>query len=143
MRRPFPQRLEHHRLADPVSPSGQYNGAYGFSICSVQVLVIASDGGGWDHVSVSTPERVPTWEEMCKIKSLFFDDEEVVMQLHPAKSQYVNYHERCLHLWRPQTQSEIDQIAAEWGREWAEAGYAGLQSPGAIPTPPTLFVGPK
>ena len=38
---------------------------------------------------------------MCKIKELFFEDEEVVMQLHPKKSEYVNNHEHCLHLWRP------------------------------------------
>lgn len=64
--------------------------------------VQCSDGGGWDHVSVSTPSRCPTWEEMCFIKDLFFGPEEIVMQLHPAKSEYKNYHPYCLHLWRPQ-----------------------------------------
>lgn len=40
---------------------------------------------------------------MCFIKDLFWGEEEVVMQLHPAKSQYVNQHDYCLHLWRPKT----------------------------------------
>ena len=45
--------------------------------------------------------RCPTWEEMCAIKDMFFNDDEVVMQLHPAKSEYVNIHNYCLHLWKP------------------------------------------
>lgn len=65
--------------------------------------VIASDQEGWDHVSVSLPDRCPTWEEMCRIKALFWDDEDTVMQLHPPKSEWVNNHSYCLHLWRPQT----------------------------------------
>lgn len=38
---------------------------------------------------------------MCYIKSLFWDDEEVVIQYHPKKSEYVNLHPYCLHLWKP------------------------------------------
>jgi hypothetical protein len=60
----------------------------------------------WDHVSVSTHTRVPTWEEMCFVKELFFEDDEAVMQLHPPKKDYVNHHPHCLHLWRP-THTEI------------------------------------
>lgn len=63
--------------------------------------VIASDGDGWEHVSVSLPDRCPTWELMCKVKGLFWDDEDCVMQLHPPRSQWVNNHSFCLHLWRP------------------------------------------
>jgi hypothetical protein len=37
---------------------------------------------------------------MCFVKSLFWDDEESVMQLHPPKSQWVNNHPYCLHLWK-------------------------------------------
>ena len=67
-----------------------------------KLTVICSDGGGWDHVSVSLPSRCPTWDEMNFIKNLFFDSEEAVMQLHPPKSMYKNLHKYCLHLWRPQ-----------------------------------------
>lgn len=58
---------------------------------------------GWDHVSIvpANRDRAPTWEEMCFVKSLFWDDEEAVMQLHPPRSQWVNNHPNCLHLWRP------------------------------------------
>lgn len=65
--------------------------------------VIASDGGGWDHVSVSLPYRCPYWAEMAAIKDLFFHEAEAVFQYHPPRAVYVNYHPYCLHLWRPQT----------------------------------------
>lgn len=65
----------------------------------LQVIAAPSDSE-WQHVSVSLPSRCPTWEEMCFIKGLFWDEHEVVVQFHPAKDQYVNNHPFCLHLWR-------------------------------------------
>lgn len=68
--------------------------------------IIASDGaiepGGeaWEHVSVSLPHRAPTWAEMCRVKALFWDEEDCVVQYHPPRSEYVNNHPHCLHLWR-------------------------------------------
>jgi hypothetical protein len=67
----------------------------------IKLRVIASDGAGWEHVSVSTHIRAPNWAEMCFIKSQFWDDEDCVMQLHPPRSEWVNNHSNCLHLWRP------------------------------------------
>ena len=62
---------------------------------------IASWGLGWEHVSVCPENRCPDWEEMCKIKDMFWNDDETVVQYHPAKSSYVNLMQNCLHLWRP------------------------------------------
>lgn len=68
--------------------------------------VIWSFGGGWDHVSVAPYKHshTPTWDEMCRIKDIFFNENETVVQYHPAKSDYVNNMPNCLHLWRPQDQ---------------------------------------
>ena len=65
--------------------------------------VIWSFGAGWEHVSVNPHGRgkCPSWEDMCKIKDMFFHDEECVVQYHPPKSEYVNNLNNCLHLWRP------------------------------------------
>ena len=68
----------------------------------VRLCVVVSDGGGWDHVSVSCESRCPTWEEMCAVKNLFFRDDEAVIQFHPKKADYINMHPYCLHLWRAQ-----------------------------------------
>ena len=69
--------------------------------------VFASDGIGWEHVSVSVrigkgdEVQTPFWDEMQYLKGIFWDAEDVVMQLHPAESDYVNVAENVLHLWRP------------------------------------------
>jgi len=87
------------------------------------MLLAVSSGGnplendGWEHVSVSADKRCPTWEEMCFVKDLFWDEHELAVQYHPPKSDYVNFHPFCLHLWRPNS--------------------------GAIMLPPTYMVGPK
>ena len=79
------------------------NGA--FIITSVKfnhpLRAIASDQMGWEHVSVSLPNRCPRWEEMQFVKDLFWDDEDCVIQYHPPKSEYRNVHKNTLHMWRP------------------------------------------
>jgi hypothetical protein len=67
-----------------------------------QAKIIASWGGGWDHVSVSFRNRTPTWEEMAEIKRMFFRADETVVQFHPEEDEYINQHPYCLHLWKKQ-----------------------------------------
>jgi len=55
----------------------------------------------WEHVSVSLKHRTPTWEELCFVTGLFWEDHEIVMQFRPSEADYVNHHPHCLHLWRP------------------------------------------
>ena len=82
------------------------NGSFVVPYLTEILRVIVSDGEGWEHVSVSLRHRCPTWGEMCYIKDLFWEAEECVIQYHPPKSEYVNCHPFCLHLWRP-TAGEI------------------------------------
>jgi hypothetical protein len=63
--------------------------------------VIASNGEGWEHISVSLPNRCPIWMEMEYLKRLFFEPHETVIQIHPPTAEYVNYQPHTLHLWRP------------------------------------------
>ncbi len=76
---------------------------------------IFSIGCGFEHLSVSTTVGIPTWEQMCKMKDIFWNKDEVCMQLHPKEEDYVDQMRYCLHIWRP-----IDQ---------------------EIPTPPSIMVG--
>jgi hypothetical protein len=74
--------------------------------CGETLMVIASPGDAdenipWEHVSVSCKNRCPRWMEMDFIKRIFWNDEDAVMQLHPPRSEWVNNHPHCLHLWRP------------------------------------------
>jgi hypothetical protein len=99
--------IEQYRLRDRERLIYGANGDSGNGIFKVFVsgksfICIASNGGGWDHISITRNNgKLPTWEEMCAIKDIFFDEEEVVVQYHPKKSEYVNIHEGCLHLWKP------------------------------------------
>lgn len=78
---------------------------------------IMSWGCGFEHCSVSMPTRCPSWDQMCAIKEAFWQDDEVCMQLHPAKKDYINNHPYCLHIWKPINQE--------------------------IPMPPSIMVGIK
>jgi hypothetical protein len=100
-------------------PSYGCNGMFVFVVNNQRVRCIASDGGGWKHVSVSIVDdkRCPKWEMMCAVKDLFWEEEDCVVQFHPPKSEYVNLHSGCLHLWQSLTEKQ--------------------------PTPPSVFVGPK
>lgn len=66
------------------------------------LAVIASNGDGWDHVSVSLKNRCPNWPEMDFVKRLFFEPHECVVQFHVPESDHISLHPYCLHLWRPQ-----------------------------------------
>jgi hypothetical protein len=84
-----------------------HNGAFRLVAPSTRATlhVIATDGSGWDHVSVSVAgeRRCPLWLEMAWVKDQFFTPDEAAMQLHPPHANYVNNHAFCLHLWRPQS----------------------------------------
>lgn len=115
--------LNRHRIRSGTFHSDDvdgFNGAFQFRLNGENrtVCIVASDGEGWQHVSVSFGRvpGTPSWDVMCQVKDLFFEPEDWVVQFHPAKSAYVNNHKGCLHLWRC-----ID------GRE--------------MPTPPTVLVG--
>lgn len=76
-------------------------------IYGYEFRVKASDGMGWEHVSITLGakhrkvERCPTWQEMCYIKETFWDEFDTVLQYHPPKSDHISMHDYCLHLWRP------------------------------------------
>lgn len=91
-----------------------------------KLKVVASDGsnwkecglGGeaWEHVSVSSENRIPHWVEMDFVKRIFWHDDETVIQMHVPRSEHINHHSYCLHLWKP---------------------------PYELPLPPSETVGPK
>lgn len=110
---------EHRRIKGTSTAADGNNGHFIIKHGDVRLFVIASDGEGWEHVSVTVQDakRCPTWEEMCRVKEAFWDAEDCVVQFHPPKSEHINNHPYCLHLWRP-------------------IGHD-------IPTPPTIMVGIK
>lgn len=111
------ERAEKYRVMRPIAhlPPTKTGNRYGMFIMGVpgqtQVRMMVCDGEetSWEHVSVSklvvgkkgrVQQVTPSWEEMCVVKDLFWDAEDCVVQFHPPKSQYVNTHANCLHLWK-------------------------------------------
>ena len=90
-------------------PCGAFEIPYPQTGVRLRVLAVSGEASrinlgdmhAWDHVSVSLPRRTPNWAEMSFIKSLFWDDDEYVMQLHVPASEHVNFHAHTLHLWKP------------------------------------------
>lgn len=105
--------IDFYRRSHPVWGDSEKGANYGFFVIQwrgYELRVVASDGdeafGNWEHVSVSLADRCPTWEQMAFIKSLFWTEDETVIQFHPKKSAYVNNHPYCLHMWK---KAGIDQ----------------------------------
>lgn len=71
--------------------------------CGTCSVIWGDNEDGYEHVSVSPRKKfnMPTWNDMCMLKDMFFEDDEEVYQIHPKKSEYVNVVENCLHLWKP------------------------------------------
>lgn len=105
--------LEQGRIKDGplASKEGDHFGAFCVSHKDGRVVYMIADDGkesGWEHVSVTCMRKhrgkivpqMPDWNLMCMVKDLFWDEEETIIQFHPPKSEYVNNHEMCLHLWK-------------------------------------------
>src|SRR5262245_56707138 len=138
MRKTVPEKLEAGRDRSLSSPDYGLTGAFVLNgPCGSVLRIIANDAEepsaqGWEHVSVSCPHRCPNWEELCFIKDLFWEDEELDIQYHVPKSQHIDNHPHVLHLWRdiqnphprmpPSTTVGIKGLsydeARERGREW-------------------------
>jgi hypothetical protein len=105
---PNKYRVKDHPILgsdDSIGNNGAFVMPFGYFNRGEQAIIIASDGSGWEHVSIhiaaKNTQRTPTWDEMCRIKDIFWNEEDCVVQYHPPKSEYVNQHKHTLHLWRP------------------------------------------
>jgi len=78
------------------------NGCFIVPYHGAELCVIASNGGGWDHLSISLATRCPTWEEMEHIRKMFARAGEVWLQYGLPPAKHINAHPYCLHWWRPQ-----------------------------------------
>jgi hypothetical protein len=66
-------------------------------------LVRISDEMGWRHLSVSNSQnrKLPDWMVLRRLKEAFYADEEWACQYFPAREEYINDCQWCLHLWSP------------------------------------------
>jgi hypothetical protein len=130
----LPEVVQQGRDTAGIFRSTPQNGANGrfVLVCPAtgrMLLVLASSGADWtrcglpgepwEHVSVSILGRThqtPAWPEMDFVRGLFWNDDETVIQFHPPRAEHINFHQGCLHLWKP---------------------------PYEVPLPPPQTIGPK
>lgn len=78
--------------------------AWDHSLIDMRVLRSLStvrNGENWIHVSVSRQDRLPTWQELAKVRDEFIGDDVEAYHVAPTRKDYVNVHAYCLHLWVP------------------------------------------
>lgn len=60
-----------------------------------RMFFIASWVMDWEHISVSQGNKIPSWDEMCLARDIFWNDNECVIQyMHENNNN-------TMHLWRP------------------------------------------
>jgi hypothetical protein len=100
--------LDDYRLRDAsvLKHFGSYGGAdcgafmVPYPRTGVSLRILAASGEGWDHVSVSLPDRVPNWYEMQFVHRTFFKSDEIAWEYHMPQRKHINIHPFVLHLWR-------------------------------------------
>ena len=97
--RSVPNPLVYQRIGDMTMSPGEalYNPETEVKI--YQSLDTLSDGVLYLHLSISHPTRYPTWEELLEAKDMFSGAEDEMVQVLPRKSEYVNVHPNCFHLY--------------------------------------------
>jgi hypothetical protein len=67
----------------------------------VAMSVEYHNGQDWLHVSVSRQSKMPSYDDLKKVKRDFIGDDLAAYQAFPRAAELVNLHEFCLHLWCP------------------------------------------
>lgn len=104
------------READQMWPPGSNHKAatvWRHRLVKMSVLrseAVMRDGSTFVHVSVARPDRLPSWEELKKVKDEFIGEHAPAYHVLPAKADYVNIHNHCLHLWSPANHAEVANL---------------------------------
>lgn len=68
------------------------------SLGAVIVTCADVDDVEWVHASMSWADRLPTWDELSRLRDAVYGDG-WAYQVFAPPSDHVNIHEYCLHLW--------------------------------------------
>jgi hypothetical protein len=68
------------------------------------LYITATEKDSWECVEVYTPVRYPIWEELCLVRNLFWDRNDLVIQYYPREKDCSNFKKYSVCLWRPTNQ---------------------------------------
>ena len=113
------KRLRDIRRAEGIEVTDAVITGGGFGVVTINgwkgSVIWGMDEDGWEHVSVAPfdDEYTPTWADMCRLKDIFWKENEAVIQIHPRKREYINIRDNCLHLWRPTEGALLEELEAK------------------------------
>lgn len=69
-----------------------------------QYTVISSvskenDGNIWHHLSVASRSRLPSYDVLKFVKATFMRPDKDAIEVHAKKTNHINIHPNCRHLW--------------------------------------------
>lgn len=70
-------------------------------------IATKNDGSKCLHVSLSRKSRLPSWDDVKRVKDAFIGEDKEAYHVLPKKADYINIHPYCLHLW-----SELEEPKA-------------------------------
>lgn len=70
--------------------------AFRFGEC---LVFVSRSDAGW-HLSISHPDRYPTWDEIKQARYQLVPHDVTMAMILPPPGEYVNLHENCFHLWQ-------------------------------------------
>ena len=100
----FPQPQEIYKEV-PIAaalgvPAAEYMRVWYYN--GLQIIASAAemdDGREWLHVSVSRKSRLPSYDELTRIKREIIGDDKKAVLVLPENKYHVNIHDYCLHLF--------------------------------------------
>lgn len=94
----------------------------GFAWYSIEKMmaVIASlyrerDGKVWLHVSVSRTNRLPSHSDLKYVKRHWIGEDKQAIQIFPKKTEHINIHPFCLHLFHCLDGDGLPDFTSETG----------------------------
>lgn len=90
-----------HRLAG--DPFGQIKlrmeeEVHCYDMGDLTVLVGRESGNKWWHLSISHPNRYPTWDEIKHVRDELLPKDRTFVMFLPREGEYVNLHPNTFHL---------------------------------------------
>ena len=87
-------KSEQYSVRDISKLNAKYSGTFSLGECTVMVGIEA----GW-HLSISHPNRLPTYDEVKEARYKFLPDDVHMAMIFPPRREFVNLHPTCFHLW--------------------------------------------
>lgn len=70
----------------------------------------------WLHVSFSREDKVPSYDDMVRVKEKFIGAERKAIQVLPAEREHFNHHPFCLNIFSPLSHDPLPDFRTADGK---------------------------